>query len=295
MFGKHTVPARLFLFMAAALLFLAVSASPTLAYRMCTFKGTVLDHGWRTMVVKSGGQCATLNVGWRTKYIPNRRPCKGEAVAVDFVLDDGYMKAVKVVSLTTMPSSVTCYPPAPPRDATCRSVPDDSTTDTEPCADPQGICSRTPPPHVRDSTRSSDRPAVSSPGGTSATKRPIPATKPKPVAKPATKPGVIASKERPDKPIEKVTPPAAKEDKKSDEPVDDKSVKSMTGEVVASSPKSLSIRSAEEGGSAEVVNVKVGLKTKFIPFRRPAVGERVKVEYKDEGGARFGYTVQVVQ
>ena len=51
----------------------------------------------------------------------------------------------------------------------------------------------------------------------------------------------------------------------------------------------------EEGETAEVVNVRVGLKTKFIPFRRPAVGEKVKVEYRQENGDKFGYTVQVVQ
>jgi len=51
----------------------------------------------------------------------------------------------------------------------------------------------------------------------------------------------------------------------------------------------------EEGEAAEVVNVRVGLKTKFIPFRRPAVGEKVKVEFRQENGDKFGYTVQVVQ
>jgi hypothetical protein len=64
---------------------------------------------------------------------------------------------------------------------------------------------------------------------------------------------------------------------------------------VASTPKTLSIRVSEEGEAAEVVSVRVGLKTKFVPFRRPAVGERVKVDYLKEGGENFGYTVQVVQ
>jgi hypothetical protein len=69
----------------------------------------------------------------------------------------------------------------------------------------------------------------------------------------------------------------------------------MTGEVVASSPKSLSLRVVDEGETAEVINIKVGLKTKFIPFRRPAVGEKVRVDYRQENGDKFGYTVQVVQ
>ena len=50
-----------------------------------------------------------------------------------------------------------------------------------------------------------------------------------------------------------------------------------------------------EGEAAEVVNIRVGLKTKFIPFRRPAVGEKVKVDFRVENGDKFGYTVQVVQ
>ena len=49
------------------------------------------------------------------------------------------------------------------------------------------------------------------------------------------------------------------------------------------------------GEAAEVVNIRVGLKTKFIPFRRPAVGEKVKVDFRVENGDKFGYTVQVVQ
>jgi hypothetical protein len=71
--------------------------------------------------------------------------------------------------------------------------------------------------------------------------------------------------------------------------------KTISGEVVASSPKSISLRVMEEGQAAEVVNVRVGLKTKFIPFRRPAVGEKVQVDYRDENGEKFGYTVKVVQ
>src|SRR5208283_723134 len=98
----------------ATVIFQFLIAAPADAYRVCTFKGTVLDNGWRSMTVKSGNQCAEVNVGWRTKYMPNRRPCIGERVAVDFLLEDGYMKATKVVSLSPMPSSVQCYPPPPP-------------------------------------------------------------------------------------------------------------------------------------------------------------------------------------
>ena len=111
---------------------------PAEAYRICTFKGTVIDHGWRSMTVKSGTQCAEVNVGWRTKYVPNRRPCLGERVAVDFTLEDGYMKATKIVSLSPLPPSVQCYPPPPPNSAVCRTVVDDeSAISTEvPCQSP---------------------------------------------------------------------------------------------------------------------------------------------------------------
>jgi hypothetical protein len=73
-----------------------------------------------------------------------------------------------------------------------------------------------------------------------------------------------------------------------------KQARVLTGEVVASSPKSLSIRVTDEGEGAEMINVKVGLKTKFIPFRRPAVGERVKVEYTtQDNGEKVGTRVEV--
>jgi hypothetical protein len=92
------------------------------------------------------------------------------------------------------------------------------------------------------------------------------------------------------------TAPEGKEEPKEQVPTtEEQKYKSLSGEVVASSPKSLSVRTMEEGEAAEVVNVRVGLKTKFIPFRRPAVGEKVKVEYRQENGDKFGYTVQVVQ
>jgi hypothetical protein len=111
-------------------------------------------------------------------------------------------------------------------------------------------------------------------------------TPPKKVTKPT-------KAKEPAKPIAQA--PAVKDDKKEAPATDDKSGKSLTGEVVASSPKSLSIRVTEAGRDAEVINIRVGLKTRFIPFRRPAVGERVKVDYRTENDEKFGYTVQVVQ
>ena len=111
----------------------AVSAD---AYRICTFKGTVVDNGWRSMTVKSNGQCAEVNVGWRTKYVPNRRPCLGEIVAVDFILEDGYMKATKVVSLSPAPATAQCYPPAPPSGTVCRSVGEEAGPTTDSCGPP---------------------------------------------------------------------------------------------------------------------------------------------------------------
>ena len=125
----------------------AVSAD---AYRICTFKGTVVDNGWRSMTVKSNGQCAEVNVGWRTKYVPNRRPCLGEIVAVDFILEDGYMKATKVVSLSPAPATAQCYPPAPPSGTVCRSVGEEAGPATDSCGPPQPVCSTKPPAHVYD-------------------------------------------------------------------------------------------------------------------------------------------------
>jgi hypothetical protein len=265
MSGKYSVSA-LAVMIAAALIVACALGPPAQAYRICTFKGTVVENGWRTMTVKSGGQCAKVNVGWRTKYIPNRRPCIGERVAVDFLLDEGYMKATKVVSLTPQPSRVTCYPPPPPRGTICRSIPEER---REVCPSPKPICSRTPPGHVS--------------GKYYPAKKRIKARKPrkKTVRKPKPKPSEEASK-----------PPETLPEPTPDPPTPQKSV---SGEVVASSPKSLSVRVTDDAGAVEIVNVRVGLKTKFIPFRRPAVGEKVKVDYMLENGAKFGYTVQVVQ
>lgn len=280
MLGKSAVSAWVVI-LAAALIAISMAPAPVHAIRICTFKGTVIDNGWRTMTVKSGAQCAEVNVGWRTKYIPNRRPCLGERVAVDFLLEDGYMKATKVVSLTPLPPEAQCYPPAPPSSSVCRTAAEEpSATATDTCAPARPTCSTKPPAHVTDREWSPGKKA---------------AAEPKTVTPSAKKPP--AEKKEPTKPpVAKVTPPEAKEEPKETPPTtEEKKFKSLSGEVVASSPKSLSIRVMQEGEAAEVMNVKVGLKTKFIPFRRPAVGEKVKVEYRQENGDKFGYTVQVIQ
>lgn len=273
MCGKYSVSTWVAI-LSAALFAVFVVVQPGHAYRVCTFKGTVVDQGWRSMTVKSNGQCSEVNVGWRTKYIPNRRPCLGERVAVDFTLEDGYMKATKVVSLSPLPPSVRCYPPPPPSSAVCRTVGGEATGPAGPeaCAPPRGVCTTRPPAHVTDPMWSPRRSGVSPERPKPGVKKP---TKPqKKVAEApteTTKPG----------PAETTTPP-------------EKGPKTLIGEVVASSPKSLSLR-VTEGESAELVNVRVGLKTKFIPFRRPAVGEKVQVDYQQENGDKFGYTVRVVQ
>ena len=61
------------------------------------------------------------------------------------------------------------------------------------------------------------------------------------------------------------------------------SFKSLKGEVVESSSKNLSIR-VRDTTRPETIIVKVGLRTKFIPFRKPVGGEKVYVEYLDQDG-----------
>src|SRR5271157_941696 len=148
MSGKYFVSARVLL-ISAALILLCFAVAPVQAYRICTFKGTVVDNGWRSMTVKSGTQCAEVNVGWRTKYLPNRRPCIGERVAVDFMLEDGYMKATKVVSLTPAMPEAQCFPPAPPSSTVC-GKPVREEVAPEPCPRPKPIVSTKPPAHVAD-------------------------------------------------------------------------------------------------------------------------------------------------
>jgi hypothetical protein len=308
MSGKnHVVSFTVIVSLTMAIVFIgAVSAD---AYRICTFKGTVVDNGWRTMTVKSNGQCAEVNVGWRTKYVPNRRPCLGEVVAVDFTLEDGYMKATKVVSLTPTPPSMQCFPPAPPASSVCRTVGENgssSSSTLDSCVPPKPVFSTKPPAHVTDRNWSPDKKEVAprdvSPRPPSAkappkTSKAEPSVVPPPSRKPVTKQEAPAEK----KVITKTSPPPEKvkpevRDEVKEEPVqEEKIVKTLMGEVVASSPKSLSVRNSGEGDAAEVLNIRVGLKTKFIPFRRPAVGEKVKVDYRVENGEKFGYTVQVVQ
>ncbi|HTY21924.1 MAG TPA: hypothetical protein VMC85_02270 [Desulfomonilaceae bacterium] len=273
MSGKYFFSAWVALLLAILIVQCAITA-PAQAYRICTFKGTVIDNGWRSMTVKSGNQCAEVNVGWRTKYMPNRRPCIGERVAVDFMLEDGYMKATKVVSLTPPVPEAQCFPPAPPSGTVCgKPVAEEVVTDT--CARPRAICSTKPPAHVADRNWVPKREVLPPKPAKPEAKKPPAEKAPKKVAE--------APVEGKEEPKERVPAP------------EEKRYKSLSGEVVASSPKSLSIRVTEEGEAAEVVNVRVGLKTKFVPFRRPAVGEKVKVEYMQENGDKFGYTVQVVQ
>jgi hypothetical protein len=272
MSGKSVLSACVACLMATLLVQFFIAA-PADAYRICTLKGTVVENGWRSMTVRSGNQCAEVNVGWRTKYMPNHRPCIGERVAVDFVLEDGYMKAAKVVSLTPPSPEARCYPPAPPSGAVC-GKPTQEEPVTEACPRPKPIYSTKPPAHVADKNwtpKSEARPTKPSVSKPSAEKK---------ESKIATAP-----KEEKEKPKEERAPTP-----------EEKKYKTLTGEVVSSTPKSLSIRITEAGeGAAELVNVHVGLKTKFVPFRRPAVGEKVKVEYMQENGDKFGYIVQVVQ
>ena len=219
MSGKnHVVIFTVIVSLTMAIVFIgAVSAD---AYRICTFKGTVVENGWRNMTVKSNGQCAEVNVGWRTKYVPNRRPCIGEIVAVDFTLEDGYMKATKVVSLTPTPPSMQCFPPAPPASSVCRTVGEEGTSNgsssLDSCVPPKPVFSTKPPAHVSDRNWSPDKKEVApqdvSPRPPSA-KAPPKTSKAEPSAvppsstssskKPVTKPEVPAEK----KVITKTSPP----------------------------------------------------------------------------------------
>jgi hypothetical protein len=309
MHGKSAVSACVFV-MAAALIVTLIASAPANALRICTFKGVVVDNGWRSMTVKSGAQCAEVNVGWRTKYIPNRRPCLGERIAVDFILEDGYMKATKVVSLTPLPPEAQCYPPPPPNSSVCRTS-EDEPAPPEACAPSRPICSTRPPAHVSDREWSPGRRAAAEPKSAVESRGTRESTRngaePKAPSEPKatrehkapttpTKRPSAEKKEATKAPIAKVVPPEAKEEpRETPSTTEEKKFKTLAGEVVASSPKSLSIRVMQEGEAAEVMNVKVGLKTKFIPFRRPAVGEKVRVDYRQENGDKFGYTVQVVQ
>ncbi|MEW6529238.1 MAG: hypothetical protein AB1473_00255 [Thermodesulfobacteriota bacterium] len=65
------------------------------------------------------------------------------------------------------------------------------------------------------------------------------------------------------------------------------------GKVVSSSPTALEVE-VTQNGTTQVILVRIGRKTKFMSFRRPALGETVEVEYKPEKGSRFGYVVKVI-
>ncbi|MEW6348309.1 MAG: hypothetical protein AB1646_04565 [Thermodesulfobacteriota bacterium] len=71
----------------------------------------------------------------------------------------------------------------------------------------------------------------------------------------------------------------------------------LTGEVVTSAPTKLSLRPLHDGDPSrtEPVAVTLSLKTKFVPFRRPAVGEIVTVHYETKGDGMFAYAVKVVE
>jgi hypothetical protein len=279
MSGKYSfVAASVALMLVLIVSFASVDSAS--AVRVCSFKGTVIDHGWRSMTVKTGNRCSEVNVGWRTKYIPNRRPCIGERVAMDFLLEDGYMRATKVMSLSPLPPSRQCYPPPPPEGATCRNVVDETTV-SDTCSPAKPTCSTKPPAHVSDREWSPD-------------KKPSASGTEKPSGAKTSKDGKKVTSTRPSK-VHPEEPAKKPQDKPQQPSEPDKRTDSLTGEVVASSPKSLSVRVADEGEGAEVVNVRVGLKTKFIPFRRPAVGEKVRIDFQKENGDKFGYTVQVVQ
>ncbi len=56
-------------------------------------------------------------------------------------------------------------------------------------------------------------------------------------------------------------------------------VRSVTGEVLESSRNKLSIKVVTEGEVPEVVEVPVDSESRFTPFRRPKVGERVTVRW----------------
>ncbi len=70
-------------------------------------------------------------------------------------------------------------------------------------------------------------------------------------------------------------------------------LKTLKGKVLSSSPPMLELQ-VTANGITQVVLIKVGLQTKFVPFRRPAVGETVEVKYKDENGRKFGHTVRMI-
>jgi HEAT repeat protein len=74
----------------------------------------------------------------------------------------------------------------------------------------------------------------------------------------------------------------------------DKNLEELKGDLVSSHPRYLLVIE-NEGEAPEVVKLKVGLKTKFTPVRRPAKGEETRVKYQDEHGIKFAYEVLVTK
>ena len=70
-------------------------------------------------------------------------------------------------------------------------------------------------------------------------------------------------------------------------------LKTLKGKVKSSSPNMLELQ-VTGNGATQAGLIRVGLKTNFIPFRRPKVGETVEVEYQDENGSEFGYVVKII-
>jgi hypothetical protein len=66
------------------------------------------------------------------------------------------------------------------------------------------------------------------------------------------------------------------------------------GEITDSHTKNLSFM-VREGDAAKLMRFRVGLKTKFVPFRRPAVGERVRIEYEESGGELLARRCEVIE
>ena len=69
--------------------------------------------------------------------------------------------------------------------------------------------------------------------------------------------------------------------------------KTLKGEVLESSPRNLSVRVSNDDAT-EIRGVKVGLRTRFIPFRRPEEGEWVEVKYRSLNGSPVGQEVRII-
>ncbi len=65
------------------------------------------------------------------------------------------------------------------------------------------------------------------------------------------------------------------------------------GEIIESHPKSLAFM-VREGDATKLMRFRIGLRTNFVPYRRPAVGEVVRIEYEENGGELFARKCQVI-